>query len=173
MKIIDKNGKLFSKISVIDIIIVLVVVFLIGSVVYARTVGQESVPVTKQEIDFTITLKAFSVRDTQQAPFAPGEKVFSDAGELLGEIVSVEKKPTVTKVKVTEGELEDGSSANGTYVNRDSAEYVDYYLTVKGTGTETDKGLFASGSLAVIPNNAFILSSKYFNGSAIVLSVQK
>ena len=52
MKVIDKNGKLFGKISLLDIIIVAVIVFLVGIFVAGRF-GQVKLPIeTKSNTEY-------------------------------------------------------------------------------------------------------------------------
>ena len=163
MKIIDKNGKLFGKISIIDIIIVAAIIFVIASFAAGVSQNTADVAVKKQEVGYTTLIKSYSLYNTEKAPFEVGNNIYGNDGELIGKIVKLEKKPTVIKLKL----------ADGTYVSRDSSEYFDFYLTVEGTGTQTEKGIFASGTLPLIPGNNFTASSKNFNGNSIVLSVEK
>ncbi len=164
MKIIDKNGRIFGKISIIDIIILLSVLFLAFSVLYSRFSDANSiVSVGKQETALMIQIKAYGVFDTEKAPFSVGDSIYGNGGEIIGKITNVVKKPNVAKFKLIDG----------TYIDCESAEYVDYFLTVVGSAVETEKGLFAAGTLPLIPNNNVVISSSKYNGNSIVLSVEK
>lgn len=163
MKIIDKNGKIFSKISIIDIVIVLAILFLVLSFAFSKTSNSNGVTVSKQEIKYTTQIKVYGMIKTERSPFAVNDNIYGSNGEFVGKVVSLEVKPTVSKVKLTDG----------THVDHTSEEYVEYFITLEGSGTQTDKGVFASGTLAVIPNNNISISSKLYVGNAIVLSVEK
>lgn len=163
MKIIDKNGKLFGKISVIDIIIVLCVVF-VASIFVLNSNGKVELPVSVDStVEYTTTLKAYNLNQTLTKPFEIGDNVYSNSGELIGEIIDIDAKQGYTKEK-----LQDGS-----YVDLPSPEYIDYFITVKGTGTLTDKGYKAKGSFSIVPNDTIKIASKLFYGNVVVLSVEK
>lgn len=163
MKIIDKNGKLFGKISVLDIIIVACVVF-VAAVFILNKGDKISLPIsTKSTVEYTATFKAYSLDKGMRSPFEVGGKLYGANGEYIGEITSVEEKATINKEKLQ----------NGTYIDYVSPRYVDYFITVEGSGTENSKGIFAEGTFSLYPNNSVSVSSKYFYGNAIVLSVEK
>ena len=163
MKVIDKNGKLFGKISLLDIIIVAVIVFLVGIFVAGRF-GQVKLPIeTKSNTEYVVKLKAYNVEKTEKFPFEVGSVIYGKTGEFIGTVTEVERKPMVTKEK-----LEDG-----TYFDYESQTAYDYFLTVEGTGTSTEKGIFAQGTFALYPNNSVTVTSKYIYGGVVVLSVEK
>ncbi len=162
MKLIDKNGKLFEKISLLDILIVICVAFI--SLIFILNRNEKiSLPVsTKSDIEYTVDLKAYSVDKGMRSPFEVGDKLYASTGEFIGEILSVEEKITVSKEKLQ----------NGTYVDYENPRYVDYFIRVKGNGTVTDKGVFAEGTFALYPNNSITVGSTYFYGNVVVLSVK-
>lgn len=164
MKFIDKNGRFFGKVSILDVVIVLVAVMLICSFVYSRFGKNDSnISVSNEEITFLSEIKVFGVADTELSPFYDTKNIYSSDGDLIGEIISVKKEPTKTKFK----------TGDGKYIDTVSEGFYDYFIEVKGKGTQSDKGIFASGTVAIIPNNVLNISTKLFTGSAIVLSVEK
>lgn len=161
--IIDKKGKLFGKISIIDIILVLAVIFVIV-VLAMRMGGKVDLPfVTQPDTEYTVKLKATSLNKTDMDPFHEGEKVYSEAGELIGTITDVEYSPNSVKKYLNSGESFDF----------EDPDYSDYVITVEGVGTVNDSGVMAEGTYLLIPGNNNKIASKYFNGYAIVLSVEK
>jgi len=163
MKLIDKSGKLFGKISVLDILIVVSVVF-IATVFILNSSKQIKLPIsTKANTEYIVEFKAYNIEKGTQAPFAVGDNLYANTGELIGEIVEVESKPMITKEKLQ----------NGTYFDFESEKSLDYFITVKGLGTVTEKGLFAQGTFALYPSNSVQVSSRSFYGNVIVLSVEK
>ncbi len=163
MRIIDNKGKIFGKISIIDIIIVLCVVF-VAIVFMLNSGGKVDLPVSVDSpIEYTTQIKAYNLNVTSVEPFQVGENVYSSSGELIGKIVNIDKQQGYTKEK-----LQDGS-----YKNILNPEYIDYFLTIEGSGTLTDKGYKAQGSFSIIPNDTIKIASKIFYGNVVVLSVEK
>ena len=163
MKIIDENGRLFKKISILDIVIVLTILFL--GIIFILSKGDKiAVPVTADSnVGYTVKFKAYTIDKGARSPFDVGDKLYGYNGELIGEITEVEEKAMITKEKLQDG----------TYFDCVSQQYVDYFITVKGTGTSNDKGTFAEGTFALYPNNSVSLTSRNFCGTAVVLSVEK
>lgn len=163
MKIIDNNGKLFGKISVIDIVIILCVIF-VAVIFVMNSQGKVDLPVSVDStVEYTTQLKAYNMNKTAVEPFKVGENVYSNSGELIGKITHIEAKQGYTKEKLQDG----------TYVDLLSPEYTDFYLTVEGNGTLTDKGYKASGSFSIVPNDTIKIASKLYYGNVVVLSVEK
>lgn len=163
MKIIDENGKLFSKISLVDIVIVFVLIFLIVSLI----LGKSSIPnvtnVSNNEIKYTLELKVYGLYMHQREPFSVGDNIYGNDRKIIGKITSIRRENNKSKIKL----------ANGTYTDYVNPQYYDYYLTIEGKGNSTDKGIFSSGSVALIPCNNITVSSRYFSGNSIVLSIEK
>lgn len=163
MKFIDKNGKLFSKISIIDIIIIVTLLFL-AAVFALNLFGKADAPVSNvPEVSYTTELKVYSMYKTAVEPFAVGDNVYSSTGALIGKIEEIAVEDAYTKKTM----------ANGQYVDFKSGEYVDYYLKISGKGSQTDAGIKSGGVFALNPNAAIIVSSRLYYGNAIVLSVKK
>lgn len=163
MKIVDKNGKLFGKISILDIVIVAVIAFL-GVVFIMNKADKIELPVlTKTDTEYTVRFKAYNVTATEQIPFNVGEKLYASTGEYIGEITEVSWSELETKEKLHDG----------TYFTFKNPRSRDYYITVKGKGSSNDKGVFAQGTFAMFPNNSQTVSSRYFYGNVVVLSVEK
>ena len=163
MKIIDKNGKIFGKVSLIDVLIVLVVIVLIASLFVSKFLSSDSSAVVNKQVKYSTIIKVYSILEHQREPFSVGDNIYSNDGSLIGKIVNIDKQNTVNKVKLYDG----------TYVDFAHPEYFDFYITVEGEGTQTDKGIFAGSALALIPSNNILVSSRYYDGNAVVLSVEK
>lgn len=163
MKIIDKNGKIFGKISILDIIIVACIVF-VGVIFVMNKADKVSVPIgADSSIEYTVKFKAYNVYKGERSPFNVDDKLYSNNGEYIGKITEVTEKATISKIKLQ----------NGEYTDFESPICVDYFITVEGKGTSTEKGTFAEGTFALYPNNSVLVNSKLFAGNAVVLSVEK
>lgn len=163
MKLIDKDGKLFSKISIIDIVIVLVILFIVVSLVFGKTDTPAATKVSKNETNYTLVLKAYGLYKHDREPFSVGDNIYGNNGESIGKVTAITSENTKSNIKLSDGK----------YVEFSNPQFYDYFLTIEGKGTSTEKGMFASGTLPLIPCNNVTISSKYFNGNSIVLSVEK
>ena len=163
MKLIDKDGKLFSKISIIDVIIVLVILFMGASFILGKSNTPASTKVSKNESKYTLVLKAYGLYKHDREPFSVGDNIYGNNGESIGKVTSITSENTKSNIKLSDGK----------YVEYANPQYFDYFLTIEGKGNLTEKGMFASGTLPLIPCNNITISSKYFSGNSIVLSVEK
>lgn len=163
MKLIDSKGRLFGKVSVIDIIIVLSISSLIA-VMLLNVLKKDSAPVSSvNDSEYTATLKVYNLYKPYTQPFKVGDCIYSSAGTLIGEVVNVEEKAAYSKMRL----------ADGTFKDFNFGTFVDYYVTVKGAGVLSDAGMKADGVFSLIPNSNITVSSRLYYGYAVVLSVEK
>ncbi len=163
MKAIDKNGKLFGKVSILDIIIVVCIVFVAAVFLLSRSGGVKLPSKTSATSEYSLELKAYSIDKGDISPFEVGASLYGSNGEYIGKITNIRSEPMPIKV----------DQPDGTFKYFDSEKSLDYYLTVDGSGKETDKGFFAQGTLGLFPNNSILVSSKNYYGNVVVLSVEK
>jgi len=125
---IDRNGKLFGKISIIDLgIIVLVLAFAAGVYVKFGVLNQTTTSTTNETI--TITAKISAVRPLYYEQLKVGDAVFeSDNETKIGVITDISKE-----------------AAEISYVDKDgqtkkapAQDRYDIYLTIEGDGSITD-----------------------------------
>jgi len=131
--VIDKKGRLFGRISIIDIIIVLAVIAVIAAAV-SRLAGPDSV--SSQD---TILIQFY--QDEAPAYAAEAVKIGDPVtdfqlGSDFGKVVDV-------KVGESEGFAE---SADGRFVMSPKKGYASIYITAEGKGVYTDTGVVVSGS---------------------------
>lgn len=129
MKIIDRNGRLFGKISVIDVLVILVVLVMAAALYFKGHQAHTGAAVTEQAIIFQI--RARGVNEYVAAAIQKGDgvydSVYPSGGRALGEItdIQVERDPG-TKLRP---DLGDGTSG---LVEADGT--VDLLITVQGQG---------------------------------------
>ena len=130
MKIIDKNGRLFGKVSVIDVAVILVVAVL----AFALHTKNNSLTVTATSTSgTTITFTAMAENlDMQVADaIAVGDKLYDEdhsTGGAIGTITSVEKLPAEKTEKLT----------SGTYVRLTNPDGANVRITVECSGIVVD-----------------------------------
>lgn len=134
MKIIDRNGRLFGKISVIDVLVVLVVLVLAAALYFKGQQTHTGNTVTEQDITFQIRVQGLN--DYVAAAILEGDglydSVYASGGRALGEIthIQVERDPGL-KLKPDLGD--------GTTGLIEADDTVDLLITVQGRGLVNGK----------------------------------
>lgn len=130
MKLVDNNGRLFGKISVIDVVVILVVIAM-GAALYVKnnTLVHTSTNVTLNTITYQVQVNGVPqyVADAIQTEDPLYEQDRSTGGSL-GTIVSIETAPGTKIAELTDGSVELVPVEDG----------VNLLLTVKGEGIYKD-----------------------------------
>ncbi len=138
MKIIDRNGRLFGKISIIDVAVILVVAVLAAALGFKG--NQTHTGTASSNIPITFQLRVNGVRNYVADAVREGDNLYdleNSSGGPLGEILSIEVLPG-TKV---------GSFSDGTIVDAPVEDAVTLLLTVRGEG--------------ILNNNRYLLNRVY------------
>ena len=134
MKIIDRNGRLFGKISVIDVLVILVVLVMAAALYFKGHQTHTGNTVVEQTITFQI--RARGVNDYVAAAIQAGDGIYdrdySSGGRALGEVVDVQ-------VERTPGMQLMENMGDGTAGLVESDGTVDLLVTVKSTGLVSGK----------------------------------
>ena len=128
MKIIDRNGRLFGKISVIDLLVVAVVV-LAAALYFKNNQAHTGTTVTEENITFQIRARGVYdyVADAIQVGDGLYDKDYASGGKAIGRItdIQVERDPG----KKLALEVNDGTAG---LIEAD--ETVDLLITLEGRG---------------------------------------
>jgi len=109
---LDKKGRLFGKVSIIDILVVVVILVMLAGafVAYQKISGNEVLTENKglvktNAIDtLEVTMRVKDVRQMTVDAFTEGEEMFfEDTGKLLGEIKKVTTAPATKLIYDNEG----------------------------------------------------------------------
>ena len=140
MKIIDKNGRLFGKISIIDVLVILVVAVLAAALAFKG--GQTQTGATSSNIPITFQVRVNGVRTYVADAIREKDLIYdldNDSGGALGEIVSIEVLPGPgSRI---------ASFYDGTREYAPMEDSVNLLLTVEGKG--------------VISNNRYLINRVY------------
>jgi hypothetical protein len=126
-RVIDERGRIFGKVSIVDILVFLVIVALIVFAVtrLTGTVSQK-VPVTAE---YTVERVLAPTVDAIAATVEAGGQVTNEAGTVLGCVTAFESRPTVGEYITPQGELR----------AFESPIYKNLVLTVEGEGIVTER----------------------------------
>lgn len=136
--IIDGKGKLFGKVSIIDILIVLVIILAIWGVRYKFSKSNGGIG---EVITGSSGNKVIMTFYGEEAPEFALKNV--NQGDLVRELDRNIDLGNVTSIKIEKGvayvQTEHG------YIKSSREGYSSYYLTVEGTGIVDDLGLSIKG----------------------------
>lgn len=157
----DKNGKLFGKVSIIDLLVVLAVIVGIAgfSMRFLSDAAENVVEKTKFEYVVEIEdVRKFTVEALEKKGLVTEKK----SGGIIGEIVNVESKPFEVKLAMSNGRL----------VNVDVPEKFVVSVTVVGEGNETAGGYYIGENVELSVGSTVTMASKYANSTGKVKSIK-
>ena len=160
--IIDKQGKLFGKISIIDIIVVLAVV-VIGFGLYVRfTSSGPKVETVTQKIEYTMIVK--DVREgTVNALKKGGNMYDTTTKEYIGTIVDA-----VPAAAIGYESLE-----NGEFVATELPEKFDVTVTVQLDGKVNSTGYYTSNNATLTVGSRYLFTSKYAKTTGEIMDIKE
>jgi hypothetical protein len=157
---IDNKGRLFGKISVVDIIILLAFVVAIAGFVYKFTSGDKTVTIVS-DTPFEVTVMVKNVRQYTVDGAQVGDVVIEQHGSKIGTISKVETKPAMDLAEYPDG----------------SAKYVevegryDLYITIDATGRIDDKGFSVGGNRLVSKGGSLNIETKRLTCQSTIYNV--
>jgi len=151
---IDKQGKISGRVSVIDIILVLVVLALIAGFAYRRATPHIGA-ILQGDAPFYVTFEVNRIRGAIAADAVViGDQVFRQHAtqQPIGTIVAIERYPATEVMMRT-----DGTALVATMEDRYSLR-----ITVRSTGSITPAGYFANGNDHLAPGGEVALINSQF-----------
>ncbi|QEK11450.1 DUF4330 domain-containing protein [Crassaminicella thermophila] len=130
MKLIDEKGRLFGKINLFDLLVVVVIFALIGGASYKFSVSNKNVAIN--ESDLKVKLWVADIKDVTVNVINVGDIVKEyDSNLVFGEIIKKEVKPHYEEVKTSDGRV----------VNAPVEGKYDVYLTLKCRGIDSENAI--------------------------------
>ncbi len=159
---LDKNGRLFGKVSVIDLMAIIIVVIVAVGTIYRFNSPKASV--SEGEATLVYTVKIPGVRDFTAQYYQEGLNCYDKkSGELIGAIKSVRVEPYLDIATKTDGTIARAIKPGLSVI----------YLEIEVTGTETDYAYFARGTYELKAGSAISFSNKYIDVTCYVESVER
>ena len=161
-KFIDKQGRLFGVISIIDIVVIAVVIVLAVSVYTKFFVLENSATTSKsQDISYSVTVSA--VRECIADSIKPGDTLYDqDKGTAIG---------TVTGVNVVDAKkalaMPDGSTINAPVENR-----CDIVLDIDADGLISEGRYYVGRTYEINSGSTRNLCTKYVSFSAVISEIK-
>lgn len=134
MKIMDRNGRLFGKISVIDVLVIAVVLVMAAALYFKSQQVHTGVAVSEKPITFQVRARGIDdfVADAILVNDYLYDQSYSSGGKPLGQITDIQ-------VERTPGTKMSDRLNNGTIAMLEAEDTVDLLITVKGYGLVTGR----------------------------------
>ena len=162
MKIIDKKGRLFGAVSLIDILVIVVVIALAAGI-YVRFFSIRTTAVAQEsdKISYQLTIEA--VRSFQVDGIKSGDKIFSMDGHDIGTIISVS----------AEEAMQWGPTHDGTAKKGPVQDYYDIMLEVEADGVVSEGKYYVSRTAVLGAGKQTEFSTKYSTFTATVTEIHE
>lgn len=159
MKIMDENGRLFGRISIIDVLAILVVLFMAVALLISQA---QNLSLEEEEtITFQVRVEGMEphVVDAIHVGDSVYDEGYSSGGRGIGEITAVE-------VERDPGTILTDLFIDGTLAYAEAEDTVNLLVTVEGKGTRDEKGCTLNQVYALGYNayRTFYTKSVVFNG---------
>ncbi len=159
---INKEGKLFGKISIVDIVVVLAIAVLAFGL-YVRFGGEETkVSTQKMQIEYTLSVKGVRL-GTVEALQQLGPVTNLSTKEYIGDIVEVTYEDAVDTREL----------ANGRIVVTPLPERYTATVKIKVDGNVNNSGYYTSTNQSINIGSTLYFTSKYANTSGTIVDVKE
>ena len=163
MKIIDKNGRLFGLISIIDVIVIAVVAVM-GVALYLKTNTMTHTSTAAKNEVITYQVYAKGVNDCVENNIRVGDRIFDEdrpSGGCLGKVTAIEIFPGTELVTFTDGTMEEVPSEAS----------INLLLTIEGEGLISGKSYALNRIYELGVNSARNFVTEYARFTGTVVSI--
>ncbi|MDR2167421.1 MAG: DUF4330 domain-containing protein [Clostridiales bacterium] len=156
-----KSGKLFGKISIVDLIVILVVLIVAAGTIYRFTSPQTVVGQGDTPVEFVVRIEG--VRNFTTPYYVPGLRVYDGlTNQFIGRLVDTHVEPHYPSVELTDGSIVYSYNPN----------HVVIYVRVEANGRATADAILIEGTYEITANSNIFLQTRYIRVQGIVYSVE-
>ena len=158
---IAKNGKIFGKISIVDILVVIVAVVLLKGV-YDKYTNVTGTGTSQVQTKFKYTALIKNVSETTVDMIKAGDEIYDKVSNtMIGKVVSINSKTAQVEFEANDGNI---------YI-KDYPGKVDIELEIETEGTIKDGEYLANNLVRVLIGENKNIKSKYINVEANIMSI--
>ncbi|MCL2462373.1 MAG: DUF4330 domain-containing protein [Defluviitaleaceae bacterium] len=158
-KVIDRRGKFFGKISIIDVLLIVLILGLAAGFGYKK-LSAPAQQIVNANTKFYATFIVEKVRDFSVQSVAVGDVLYEQYGtQPLGKIVAVRSEQSYDVLK----------NPDGTAINAPMDGKYNIYMTIEASGSVNSGGYYfngneqmAVGSDVTLQSNMFICSARVY-----------
>lgn len=164
MKIIDKKGKIFGLINLIDLIIILLIcIVLVGAFKFQDIKGAfNSFSNAAEKGDIFVTYSINGVKMVSYDGIVIGDVFYEeDTKQIVGEVI--EKSYANSKIATTDGE--------GKFIYSEIPDRYDVLFKVRASGSYDDMNVIVNGKSIHI-GEKYEINSRFSNFTAIIYDIE-
>lgn len=161
----NKIGNIVKKISIVDVIVVIALIFVLIAVHDKfKDVSSNSVVLDTSNISFEYTVKIQNLRPTSGEMLQVGDIVYDKvSGTQIGKISSVSVNDTVLQLETMTGEI----------INDDFEARIDVLLTIETPGSIKNGEYMAGNLIRILLGKNLELVTKYVQTSGVIIDIKK
>lgn len=158
---INKDGKLFGKISIIDILVVLAIAVLALGVYSRFFTGNEKVETASSRIEYTMKIKEIRLGTVNALADFKGPITSDTTKEYMGDIVDVTYTNAVKGVELDNGKMKES----------EIPERYDVTVTVQVDGNVNQSGYYTATNQVLTAGSNHVFSSKAAKTTGTIMDV--
>lgn len=164
MKVIDEKGKIFGKINIFDLMVILAIVILIGAVGYKLIDNKRQANNEIPTKTYIVTVKSFEMPPTYVDALKKDDRIFYDLdGFVNAKIIDIHQEPAQITVQTADGRL----------VQAESTDLVDVTIDLEVVHKLTTSDIRV-GRYAVAVGSRFTIKTIYAMGTdSLILDIRE
>ncbi len=160
MTLIDEKGRLFGRVNVIDIAIILIIIT-VGFVAAKFIFPDANKEVVTRKIEYDVEL-LHNTRELAEMIKIGDEIRDSVKGEYLGKIIKTEIRPTTMITANTD---------EGRFIKAELPNLYDVIITLEASGKETENSIIAEGQEIKVGKRMYV-KGKGYAGAGYILGIK-
>lgn len=160
MSILDGKGRLFGKVNLLDLVVLLAVLAVGGRFGYERWQGQQVAP-TGMDVPMQLVIRFGAVAEPTLKWVKVGDKIYdSKSKTYLGNVTAVRHEPAIVVTTADDGRTYEQLSKNR----------FDFYVTVSGNGRVSPTMVTMSGLEMKIGRTNYVVTD-YWSGYGVTWDI--
>ncbi len=158
--IIDKQGKLFGKISIVDLFIVLVII-LACALLGFKIAGNKSAGAESSQRTYVVKVEGVKANSFEY--IKKGSVLSDDTGTAMGKVENIRAETAVNFLKNSQGQ----------FVEIENPERIDVYITVIGEGRVVDGSFFLDGKSELLIGSERFFSAEKLDFAGTIIEIKE
>ena len=156
----DKNGKLFGKISIVDLVVIILILVVLAGTAWRFTSPNAALSQADAVVEYTIRIEG--VRDFTLRHYHEGLRVYDrQAGQFIGRISGIRSGP----------HYEPHPLLDGTVAWKAVPGQITIYIDVVANGRITPTAIYVEGTYEIAAGSLRYINTKYVQTSGTIYSV--
>ncbi len=162
MRLIDEKGRIFGKINIVDLCVVLVLL-LAAAAFFVKDASITKTDKSAAAIEYTVVIRSVRKPTAESLENSIGKSLtVTKTGELLGEIKEVVKTDAEAYI----------SSKNGEYIKTTFPDKFDLTVTITTQGSENASGIYTAGGKQILVGENLNIATDSIQTAGEIISIK-